>query len=307
MPIGQPIHPSTNSPQISKEKDSYFELIEPKYDLRDVIVSQNTLQEIKSLISLKMDFDKVFKDMGFEETHKYSKKFIVNFYGEPGTGKTITAHAIAKEFNKKILLVDYSQIESKYVGDTPKNLKKVFDFARTEECLVFFDEADAILSRRVTNMQSATDTSVNQTRSVLLNILNDFDGDVIFATNFISNYDPAFMRRISKHVLFELPDLEARVRIFEKYTPKRIVNNLDIYSLATKFNGLSGADIEKGILMAAFQASSVGRSTVRQDDINYQMELILKSKVDNSEGAIFVKKRIVSKDFVENQLGVNLL
>lgn len=306
MPIGQPINLSNNSPKILKEKDNYFELIEPKYDLHDVIVSLNTLQEIKSLISLKKDFDKVFKDMGFEETHKYSKKFIVNFYGEPGTGKTITAHAIAKEFNKKILLVDYSQIESKYVGDTPKNLKKVFDFAKTEDCLIFFDEADAILSRRVTNMQSATDTSVNQTRSVLLNILNEFEGDVIFATNFISNYDPAFMRRISKHVLFELPDLEARIRIFGKYIPKKIINHLDVYSLAVKFGGLSAADIEKGVLMAAFQASSVGRSTIHQDDVIYQMSLILKSKIDNSGLLASVTKRIVSKDFVENQLGVNL-
>jgi len=83
--------------------------------------------------------------------------------GEPGTGKTMAAHAMAHAFSKKLLIVDYSQIESKYVGDTPKNLKKIFDFAKHIDCVIFFDEADAILSKRVTNMSSATDTSVNQT------------------------------------------------------------------------------------------------------------------------------------------------
>lgn len=310
MPIGQQINnqktfnSTTTLDRSSKNTDDYFELIEPRYDLSDIIVSDVTMTEINSVISLKKDFDRVFLDMGFGETHKYSKKFIVNFYGEPGTGKTVTAHAVAKKFNKKILVVDYSQIESKYVGDTPKNLKKIFDFASDKNCLVFFDEADAILSRRVTNMQSATDTSVNQTRSVLLNILNDFNGDVIFATNFISNYDPAFMRRISKHVLFDLPDFDAKVQLFRKYIPKKLQLSLDINELAAIPGRISAADIEKGVLMAAFQASSLGRCDVNQKDIVNQMDLISKSKAANSGES--VKSRIVSKEFVQDQVGVIL-
>lgn len=310
MPIGQQIN-AVNTPPGAAQKPSTnksidFELSDPRYNLSDIVVSHSTLAELNAVISLKRDFNKVFKDMGFGETHKFSKKFIVNFYGEPGTGKTLTAHALAKEFGKKILIVDYSQIESKYVGDTPKNLKKLFDIAQSEDCLIFFDEADAILSRRVTNMQSATDTSVNQTRSVLLNILNEFEGDIIFATNFISNYDPAFMRRISKHVFFSLPDYDARVRIFEKYIPQKMRPFSDIPTLANQLDGLSAADIEKGILMAAFQATSTGKSIIEQDDIIYQMDLISKSKIDNSSSVSTVSSRIVSKNFVEKQIGVTL-
>ena len=302
MPIGQPINQSISPTKNSNETDIFFELIEPRYKLDEVIVNKKTLLGINSLVSLKKNLNKVFNDMGLNETHRYSKKFIVNFYGDPGTGKTITAHAIANEFNKKILLVDYSQIESKYVGDTPKNLKKIFDFARVEDCLVFFDEADAILSRRVTNMQSATDTSVNQTRSVLLNILNDFDGDVIFATNFISNYDPAFLRRISMHVFFDLPDFDARIKLLKKYTPKKILPNLDVAALAKKFDKVSAADIEKGILMSAFYAASLDKSTIDQNDINYQMELITQTKNENAKGVYSSESRFVSQDFVTQQL-----
>lgn len=307
MPIGKQTAQSQTGqvPVSPKDDKTYFELVSPKYSLSDIVVSRATMQEIRATISLKKDFQKVFDEMGFGETHRYSRKFIVNFYGAPGTGKTITAHSIAKEFNKKLLLVDYSQIESKYVGDTPKNLKKVFDYASAEDCIVFFDEADAILSRRVTNMQSATDTSVNQTRSVLLNILNEFEGDVIFATNFITNYDPAFMRRISKHVYFELPDFEARIKLFEKYIPKKFLSDINVDELSESFDGLSAADIEKGVLMAAFHVASLGVSKLAKDDILYQMELILKNKNDNVGGEA-AKVNNVSKEYVEKQIGRNL-
>ena len=312
MPIGKQITPGPSVERgISEQKHStpaadpihHFNLLESKYELSDVIANSHTLNEIQSLISLKRDFDKVFDEMGFSKTHKYSRKFIVNFYGPPGTGKTITAHAIAKAFGKKLLLVDYSEIESKYVGETPKNIKKVFDFARKEDCIIFFDEADAILSRRVTNMQNATDTSVNQTRSVLLNILNDFEGDLVFATNFISNYDPAFMRRISKHIFFDLPDQSSRRRLLEKYLPSSSRGHLDLDAIATEITeGLSAADIEKMALLAAFQACAAGRTELKSEDIANQAKMILKSRRENENSSSSVSTRIVSGEYIKNQL-----
>ncbi len=312
MPIGKkitPDHPSGQgasdhkNPAPEKPQASHFDLPEPKYELSDVIANTQTLNEIQSLISLKKDFEKVFGEMGFSKTHRYSKKFIVNFYGPPGTGKTITAHAIARTFGKKLLLIDYSEIESKYVGETPKNIKKVFDFARKENCIIFFDEADAILSRRVTNMQNATDTSVNQTRSVLLNILNDFEGDLIFATNFISNYDPAFMRRISKHVFFDLPDQSSRRMLLEKYLPLPSRGLLNLEAIAAEITeGLSAADIEKMALLAAFQACAAGRLELTADDMANQAQLIMKSKKENEGAAPITTTRIVSENYVKDQM-----
>ena len=285
-----------------KKNDSGFELTDPRYTLDDVIANDQTMSEIQSLIALKKEFRRVFEIMGFSETHKYSNKFIINFYGDPGTGKTITAHAIANQLNKKILEVDYSAIESKYVGDTPKNLKKVFDFAKNRDCLIFFDEADAILSRRVTSMQSATDTSVNQTRSVLLNILNNFDGDIIFATNFISNYDPAFIRRISKHVHFELPNEKTREILFKKYIPKKFHKTLDFGIFSTLSSDLSAADIEKSSLMAAFQAAHKNRIYIESSDVEEQILEVKKSKFANNKSNETIKTRFLANAPTESDI-----
>ncbi|OUL93037.1 AAA family ATPase [Paraburkholderia hospita] len=305
VPLGKPVqndetfgaHSATGNKVID------FELSDPRYSLDDVILNEETRNEINALISHKRDHALVFEQMGFSSTHKYSKRFVANFYGEPGTGKTIAAHAVAREFGKKILLVDYSQIESKYVGDTPKNLKKVFDFGKQENCLIFFDEADAILSKRVTNMQSSTDTSVNQTRSVLLNILNEFNGDIIFATNFISNYDPAFMRRISKHIKFNLPDREIRKAIFRKYIPEQMSGHTDIEELAAVSGEMSAADIENSTLMAAFAVASQRRPVVTTSDIKMQISRIKTSKLHNSGNQPDITKRHVSEEYVKQQTG----
>lgn len=120
----------------------------------------------------------------------------------------MAAHAIAHELNKPLIAVNYAEIESKYVGETSKNITALFNTAKEQDAIIFFDEADAMLSRRVTNMSHATDVSVNQTRSVLLTLMNDHEGLIIFTTNFVSNYDPAFMRRILSHILFDLPNAD---------------------------------------------------------------------------------------------------
>lgn len=174
----------------------------------------------------------------------------------------MAAHAIAAYLGRKILAVNYADIESKYVGETPKNIWKAFETAKETHSILFFDEADAILSKRVTNMSSATDVSVNQTRSVMLMILNDYQDFVIFATNFIENFDPAFMRRIAMHVKFELPDLDCRRRLWRMYIPRQMPNTIDIEHLAETYDSLSGSDISNAVLMSAFsraEAEDIGR------------------------------------------------
>lgn len=306
MPIGEEVKIKK-----TKTETNDFEITDPKYSIDDLILSEKTLNDLKSAIALKTEYEYVYKTLGFSETHKFDNRFIVNFYGAPGTGKTMAAHALAKSFGKKILIVDYSQIESKFVGDTPKNLKKVFEYAKNEDCVIFFDEADAILSRRVTNMSSATDTSVNQTRSVMLNIMNDFSGEMIFATNFISNYDSAFMRRILKHINFELPDLKARNKLFKKYIPEKIIGNINIQELSEKSNGLSGSDISNATLMAAFTLASEGGGTYHQAAIENQIKNTIKSNNENKTKPLLnsvdqtTSTRVVSEQYVKQALSEN--
>ena len=200
MPLGRPVFGTESTrkdvrPSMpenkgeGKKEEAVFVPVEPKFTFDDLVLPEHVREEVMNVI--------VFEDWGLGKTHKYSKQIGINLWGEPGTGKTMAAHAIANHLGRKILIVNYADIESKYVGETPKNIRRVFEVGKATGSILFFDEADAILSRRVTNMSSATDVSVNQTRSVMLMLMNEYQDFIIFATNFISNFDPAFMRRIA--------------------------------------------------------------------------------------------------------------
>jgi len=119
------------------------------------------------------------------------------------------AYAITKYLSRKILVVNYADIESKYSGEKPKNICKALETGATN-CILFFDEGDTILIKHLTNISSATDVSFNQMPSVMLMVMNDYQDFVIFNTNFISNFDLGFMRRISMHIEFKLPYLDCR-------------------------------------------------------------------------------------------------
>ncbi|MCQ2362305.1 MAG: ATP-binding protein [Acidaminococcaceae bacterium] len=260
-----------------------FNPVEPKYGLEDLILQDITVSKIRDIASYAENSNKVFEEWGFADTHKYSRRCGINLWGAPGTGKTMAAHAIAKNLGRKIILVDYADIESKYVGDTSKNLRRAFEKAKETGAILFFDEADAILSRRVTGMEHATDVSVNQTRSELLMLLNEFNDVIIFATNFIENFDPAFMRRILLHVKFELPDEKCREQLWYKYIPEKLPHDIDIPKIVELSDGLSGGDISNAILSAAFSAVRQNESVLHHTYLEDAVIGIKESKEANQK------------------------
>lgn len=314
MPIGNRIDPAAARPapapapqaaEVKKKEEKQgpvFESEAPHYTLDDLIVPQHVLGELLDVADYLANSKVVFEQWGLEETHKYSKRLGINLYGPPGTGKTLAAHAIAAYMGRRILCVNYADIESKYVGETPKNIHRVFEVAKKDNSIIFFDEADAILSRRVTNMNNATDVSVNQTRSVLLTILNDYQGIIIFATNFIENFDPAFMRRISKHVHIGLPDEDCRRRLWRKYIPAKLPHSIDIERVARDYDGVTGSDIANAVLMAAFHAARNHDSAVPHAYIEKAISDIQKSKQANAKNSPVVTKREVSAEYVREEL-----
>ena len=254
---------------------------EPKWSLDEIILPAAVKAQILDVATYSENAHRVFELWGFKRTHKFSRRIGINLYGPPGTGKTMAAHAIAKALGKKILIVNYADIESKYVGETPKNIRKAFEAAKNSDSILFFDEADAILSKRVTNMTQAVDVSVNQTRSVMLMLMNEYQDFIIFATNFIENFDPAFMRRISIHVKFTLPDKNCRRQLWKMYTPPEVPNNLDFDELAKKFDGISGSDISNAMLNAAFKAARLSADELDKSFVFEAVENILASKRAN--------------------------
>ena len=319
MPFGRPVFGTDRRQNDSqadrpgkkedgRKEESVFVPVEPKYTFDDIILPDRVREEVMNVADYAKNSKIVFEDWGLARTHKYSKQIGINLWGEPGTGKTMVAHAIANHLGRKILIVNYADIESKYVGETPKNIRKVFEAGKATGSILFFDEADAILSRRVTNMSSATDVSVNQTRSVMLMLMNEYQDFIIFATNFISNFDPAFMRRIAVHVKFELPDIKCRTLLWAKYIPDEMPLHMPkkelCADLAGKFEGLSGGDISNAVLNAAFMAARHEEKSVSEDYFEQAVTNILSSKKANQKtDCVKVTETPVSEEYVRSQLG----
>lgn len=202
---------------------SAFCVENPKVTLnKDVILSASTRLELEEGLA-KLRFHKIiYNDWGFSAVDQQGKSVILNFFGKPGTGKTLTAEAFAGSLNMPIIKLGIAELESKFMGETSKNIQAVFQAAAEANAVLFFDEADTLLGKRLSSVTQGIDNEVNAMRSTLLIELERFDGVVIFATNFAKNYDEAFRSRISHHICFELPDLVARKLLWEKMLVEKI-------------------------------------------------------------------------------------
>src|SRR5262249_38377103 len=202
--------------------------------------------------------DLIFNRWGFAERHPTGLALAFNFAGPPGTGKTICAEAIAHSLGRRLLLVRYAELESLWMGETPKNVAAIFKTAREERAVLFFDEADAIASRRSTSVDLGFQRESNPVISVLLQELEWYNGVVIFATNLAANFDPAFERRIRMHVLFEMPGPVEREEIWRvQMHPTRtpLGPEVNFRTLAEKY-AVSGGDIRNAVLKAAVAAAA---------------------------------------------------
>lgn len=230
----------------------YYAPIKPRYNFSQIILPDSMRRQIREAISIINNKDLIYGTWGFGEVDSIPKS-ILNFYGPPGTGKTMCAHAIANELGKKLLALNYSEIESKFVGDAPKNLQRAFEIATEENCVLFFDEADSFLGKRIQNVNQSADQALNSLRSQMLILLEEHSGVVIFATNLVSNFDKAFQSRILKHIKFELPNEEARVAMIKKMIPSKLplpepLTDQDLSELGNMTEGFSGRELKNAIL-----------------------------------------------------------
>jgi SpoVK/Ycf46/Vps4 family AAA+-type ATPase len=234
-----------------------IESVQPQRTFQDVILPPRTVQMLNEALAQVHSHDLIFEDWGLGERHPTGTALAFNFAGPSGTGKTICAEAIANHLGKRLLLVRYAELESMWVGQTPKNVAAIFRMAQEEDAVVFFDEADAIAARRSTDVSHGAQRESNITVNVLLQELERFDGVIIFATNLAANFDPAFERRIRTHVLFELPDTAERELIWQVQLHERtpLAEDVDFRELAERYE-VSGGDIRNAVLKAALAAAS---------------------------------------------------
>ncbi|HEY3011471.1 MAG TPA: ATP-binding protein [Gemmatimonadales bacterium] len=229
------------------------EAIEPRRSFDDVVLPATTLRALNHALALVRKHDLIFHQWGLAERHSSGLGLAFHFAGPPGTGKTICAEALAYALDKKLLVVRYAELESHWVGQTSKHVAAVFRSAARQEAVLFFDEADAIAGRRFTSMSAAYEREANAIVNVLLHELESFPGVVIFATNLAANIDPAFERRIRTHILFDMPNVEERERIWQVQLHSRktpLADDVDFAALAASYPR-SGGDIKNAVLKAA--------------------------------------------------------
>jgi len=229
------------------------------HTLDDVVLPGAARSRIEDLEGRIRHRRTVVDEWGFGAHHDNAAGLIALFHGPPGTGKTMTAAAISASVGLPAYLIDLSALVSKYIGETEKALAKVFDRAARENCILVFDEADAVFGSR-TEVSDAHDRYANQEVSYLLSRIEQHAGIVILTTNLLSNIDSAFQRRIHVMVEFPEPGPSEREQLWAAVAPTRLPvdDAIDLTDLAQRYP-LTGAQIREATLDAAYLAAADGR------------------------------------------------
>lgn len=274
-----PIDKKNLTGEIGKNEQSVmYHSTDPVFTLDEVVMNQDERNSIMRAISLVKEKDLIYNKWNFKQVDKHTKS-ILCFHGVPGTGKTMAAHGVASYLGKKILIGSYAQIESEFVGVGAKNLKAFFECAAQQDAVLFIDEADTFLSKR---LPSSNDSAkhYNSMSNELYQLVENFDGCIIFASNHIKDFDPAIISRIIEPIEFKLPDYDAR---------KQIINNLFqnqfpveggktealIDELATLTDGFSGRDIRKALLICNADAAYKMKISAGLNDENIKVPVSL--------------------------------
>ncbi len=231
----------------------------------DAVLRPQTVRQINDIRIWLEHHYLLYEDENLKR--KIKPGYRVLFYGPSGTGKTLTATLLGKQFGKEVYRIDLSQIVSKYIGETEKNLETVFKKAESKNWILFFDEADALFGKR-SNVQSSHDKYANQEVSYLLQRVEDYPGLLILASNFKNNLDEAFIRRFHAMVHFPMPNASDRVKLWQRSFPAGLIidESINLEELSAKYE-LSGAAILNAVQYATLRCYSIKKDTIHYNDI----------------------------------------
>lgn len=232
-----------------------------KMEWEDLVLEQQIVEQIEEVKSWIEHSDKIMDEWGMR--NRLMPGFRSLFYGPPGTGKTLTAALLGKMTGREVYRIDLSQVVSKYIGETEKNLGRVFDRAEYKNWILFFDEADALFGKR-SQIKDAHDRFANQEVSFLLQRIEDYDGIIILASNAKDNIDEAFSRRFQSVVNFPMPKAPERYHLWEKAFPDALhfEEGLSLDNLSKKFE-LAGGSIMNVVRYSVLMAAKEGSTTIR--------------------------------------------
>ncbi|EAH8594048.1 ATP-binding protein, partial [Campylobacter jejuni] len=271
---------------VLKDQD-IFELIEPSTDINDIIMPENTKELLENI--LKQQDKKVLERLhswGIKSNKNIEAKII--FYGPAGTGKTMSALAMAKSMKKSVLSFDCSKILSKWVGESEQNVRKIFDTYKNivQTCkqspILLLNEADQFLSTRVDG-SSGSDKMHNQMQNIFLEQIERFSGVIIATTNFLESLDSAFSRRFDYKIEFKKPDFKDRLKIWEKFLPKKALFEKDFDINILSNYELSGAQILMVVKNTALKVAVSKDGVFKMQDFIENIQKELNSSFDKSK------------------------
>ncbi|HYO13593.1 MAG TPA: AAA family ATPase [Thermoanaerobaculia bacterium] len=240
--------------------------VEPGYGWEDLVLPPDQMEQLREICARATHRHVVFGDWGFGRRLSLGKGLNALFSGPPGTGKTMAAEVVARELGLDLYKIDLSQVVSKYIGETEKNLDRVFAAAESSNAILFFDEADALFGKR-SEVRDSHDRYANVEVSYLLQKMEEYEGIAILASNLRQHLDQAFLRRLGFTVHFPFPDEGSRRRIWEGAWPAEtpLHGDLDFAALAREYR-LAGGNIRNIVVAAAFLAAA-GGGPVRQSHL----------------------------------------
>jgi ATP-dependent 26S proteasome regulatory subunit len=238
--------------------------ITPKRTWQDLVLPQDAIAQLQELCQQVRHRTQVYTDWGFDRHLSLGKGVIALFTGESGTGKTLSAEILAKELGLELYQVDLSLVVSKYIGETEKNLSRVFAEAQASNAILLFDEADALFGKR-SDIKDAHDRYANIETNYLLQRVETYEGIIILTTNLSKNIDAAFTRRLHFSIEFPFPDEYHRLKIWQNMFPSKapVSTDVDLEFLANKFK-IAGGNIKNVVTAAAFRAAEAGEKIQMQ-------------------------------------------
>lgn len=271
----------TNDATDYRARAAQYQAQEPRFKFEQVQLSDEVIERIKNALGRIKYEHEIFEEWGLKSIA--NPVSALSFYGPPGTGKSMAAEAIADYLGKKIIRVSYADIENKYVGEGPKNASAVFLAAEQQDAVLFLDEAESLLSKRMVNVSDPSGQAMNSMRSQILICLEKFHGVAIFATNLAVNYDKAFASRLI-NIKIDLPDADMRGRIWHTHLRPEdgsihipLSDDVDEKALGEKYE-LCGREIRNAVVDACVDARRTNQDAVNQECLCHAAEGVIEER-----------------------------
>jgi SpoVK/Ycf46/Vps4 family AAA+-type ATPase len=251
--------------RLSIHLGAYGSLVARKARFEEMVLPDDVVEALHDMIAMVKKRAQILERWGYQRHLGISRGVSALFSGEPGTGKTMAASVIASDLGLELMRIDLSQVVSKWVGETEKNLAKIFDEAQDANAMLLFDEADALFAKR-TEVKTAQDRYANLEVNYILQRMETFDGISVLTTNFEGSIDPALQRRLNFRVRFPEPELEEREQLWQRLLPPETGLHADapFKKLAARFE-MTGGYIKNAIVRAAVIAAREGRGMTVDD------------------------------------------